>query len=79
MTAAAMLPLMNAMQAYWTQFATTGNPNGAGLPTWPLYGSASAGELTLVDPPHASDDPFQDDCDFWDTYSQAGGTIDLGF
>jgi para-nitrobenzyl esterase len=78
-TPAAMLPLMNAMQSYWTQFATTGNPNGAGQPTWPLYNSASTAELTLVDPPHASDDPSQDDCDFWDKYSQAGGTIDLGF
>jgi para-nitrobenzyl esterase len=79
MTAPAMLPLMSAMQSYWAQFATTGNPNGANLPTWPPYNSASAAELTLVDSPHASDDPSESDCDFWDAYSQAGGTIDLGF
>ncbi len=30
--------------AYWTNFAKTGNPNGAGLPNWPLY-SASTDQL----------------------------------
>jgi para-nitrobenzyl esterase len=29
--------LSDAIQAYWTQFAKTGNPNSAGLPSWPAW------------------------------------------
>jgi para-nitrobenzyl esterase len=29
--------ISKAMQEYWTNFAKTGNPDGAGLPAWPLY------------------------------------------
>jgi para-nitrobenzyl esterase len=29
--------LARVMNGYWTNFAKTGNPNGAGLPAWPRY------------------------------------------
>jgi para-nitrobenzyl esterase len=34
------------MQSYWTNFAKSGDPNGAGLPAWPL--SKSGAPQTLV-------------------------------
>jgi len=31
--------LSDVMQKYWSNFAKNGNPNGAGLPSWPMYTS----------------------------------------
>jgi para-nitrobenzyl esterase len=32
--------LADLMETYWTNFARSGNPNGAGLPDWPQFGSS---------------------------------------
>ena len=42
--------LSAAMVDYWTQFATTGNPNSSGEPTWPTYTSSTDEFQSLVPP-----------------------------
>ena len=37
------------MQTYWTNFAKTGNPNGAGLPEWPKFNAADQKSMEFVD------------------------------
>ena len=39
--------LTAAMGKYWTNFAKTGNPNGADLPDWPVYDAASDEWMTF--------------------------------
>jgi para-nitrobenzyl esterase len=41
--------LSHEMQLYWTNFARTGDPNGAGLPTWPRFESANEKVMELGD------------------------------
>jgi para-nitrobenzyl esterase len=37
------------MGGYWTNFAKTGDPNGAGLPAWPAFSNASRQTLVVDD------------------------------
>jgi para-nitrobenzyl esterase len=38
-----------AIEQYWTNFAKTGNPNGAGLPQWPAFDPRARGYLEFTD------------------------------
>ena len=39
--------LADTMSTYWVNFAASGNPNGKGLPEWPVY-SVKKGEQNIV-------------------------------
>ena len=41
--------ISEAMQQYWTNFAKTGDPNGAGLPVWPKFDPASRAYIQFTD------------------------------
>jgi para-nitrobenzyl esterase len=46
------------MQKYWSNFAKSGNPNGAGLPNWPMYNAVDGWPVMILngDPAAQKDD-----------------------
>ena len=62
----AQAQLSDTMVKYWTQFARSGDPNSAGAPTWPLYGSSDQFQ-SLHPPTPATSTGFAADhkCGFW--------------
>ena len=36
------------MRTYWTNFAKTGDPNAAGLPSWPAYSEGKPAMLNIA-------------------------------
>lgn len=44
---------------YWANFAITGDPNGAGLPTWPRYSTADELLIIQASGPTAERDPWK--------------------
>ena len=40
--------LADTMSSYWVNFATKGDPNGAGLPSWPAFKDMSSGRVMVL-------------------------------
>ncbi len=53
--------LSETMITYWTNFAKTGDPNSAGVPTWPPYSSAADQFQSLIPPNPTVESSFATD------------------
>lgn len=62
--------LETALGAFWTNFAAGGNPNEAGLITWPVYDGALDNYLNVGTPLTTSTGVRTTHCDFWDDFAQ---------
>jgi para-nitrobenzyl esterase len=56
------------VSTYWVNFATTGNPNGAGLPAWPVYDAKANQVMRFGDAAAVGPLPHMDALDFLDGY-----------
>jgi para-nitrobenzyl esterase len=63
--------LSRIMIAYWTNFARSGNPNGAGVPEWKPF-QADAQTIQILDAGTVENRPAASEaerCEFWDGYT----------
>jgi para-nitrobenzyl esterase len=60
--------LSDAITSYWVNFATTGNPNGNGLPKWPAYNAAEDQSLEFGDQIAVRAHVNKAGLDFYDSY-----------
>ncbi len=51
------LAISDAMGTYWTNFAKHGDPNGTGVPQWPVFTSAKPAVLYFSQTPHVGPVP----------------------
>jgi para-nitrobenzyl esterase len=66
--------LSRHVMAYWVYFARTGDPNGPGLPEWPVYRAATDENLDFSDTVRRESGLFRAESDFIDRASRFGLT-----
>ena len=64
--------LASTISSYWANFAATGDPNGKGLPEWPVYHADDTQVMVLKEKPEAEKLPGKAGLDF--LYQQATGS-----
>ena len=62
--------LSEAMMSYWVNFATTGNPNGAGLPAWTAYDARSEPYMEFGDAVQLRNHLLKEQLDFLEAFQQ---------
>jgi len=60
--------LSGLMGNYWTNFARYGNPNGEGLPEWPVFSDANPEVMYLTDDSHTGPVPSENSLKVLDSY-----------
>ncbi|HEY6352188.1 MAG TPA: carboxylesterase family protein [Candidatus Angelobacter sp.] len=63
--------LSDTITGYWTNFAKTGDPNGEGLPRWPVYSASTDQVLELGDKIAVRSETNKAGLDFYDNYFQS--------
>jgi para-nitrobenzyl esterase len=63
--------LSEAMSSYWVNFASTGNPNGKGLPKWPAYNATSDPAMVFGDRVGVEHDVNKAGLDFFDRFFES--------
>jgi para-nitrobenzyl esterase len=64
--------LSTTMLRYWTNFVTSGNPNGPGLPTWPAYSVITdVLQLTPSTIATGTDVSAEHKCPFWNSLNRS--------
>jgi len=63
------------VSGYWLNFIRTGNPNGAGLPTWPAFNLVDEQVMKLNEAPTAVRILSPEKRDLYEDYYKAGGQL----
>jgi carboxylesterase type B len=69
------VPLVDAMEGYWTAFAQHGDPNSGSNPMWPAYTTAGDQNLNLDVSITVGTGIEKANCDFWDGIAASDGGI----
>jgi len=60
--------LAETMSSYWVNFAATGDPNGKGLPAWPVFDPKKDIVMGFGNKVEAMPLPHTPELDFWESY-----------